>query len=314
MSESANGNYQTAPPGFTPAQWDDFMRKGYLVFEDAIAPEDVARYLEAMDRLAASDPKYDSGKFYGPQNIVERDPVFAELIDHPRHIGYCYDLYGELLKLQLSHAFVRPRDSAHNKWHPDGARAVPYGVFCPELALQVKVGYWLTDLPAPRMGNLVVMPRSHRQQYFDAYDTEDSVPGERVLCLPAGAMTLVHCNLWHRVEPNESDVVRKNLFYAYCVSWVTSGDRYQSDPGWLATLPRERRIIMRSYSHPYSHAKPPAEDFPLYLDRETRRDRDSRRYREHVSLNRRKRRLRHEKLRRQRPGAGQESRIQADNR
>jgi hypothetical protein len=69
------------------------------------------------------------------------------------------------------------------------------------------------------------------------------------------------------------------------------GDRYHSDPGWLAGLTRERRIIMRSYDHAYDHAKPPAEDVPLYLDRDTGLDHDPGRYPDHVRLERRKRLL-----------------------
>ena len=42
------------------------------------------------------------------QNIVERDPVFANLIDNERHVGYAYDLFGELLKLHQSQFFLRP--------------------------------------------------------------------------------------------------------------------------------------------------------------------------------------------------------------
>jgi hypothetical protein len=100
----------------------------------------------------------------------------------------------------------------------------------------------------------------------------------------------MHCSAWHRVEPNESDVLRKNFFYAYCPSWLVAQDRYTNDPAWLATLTRERRILMRSYSYPYSNAKPPKEDFPLYLDRDTGLDRDEGVYQDHVALDRRKRR------------------------
>ena len=68
------------------------------------------------------------------QNFVELDPVLSSLIDHPRHIGYVYDVYGEQLKLQLSEMFLRtPSGGRNNKWHPDGARALPYGIFSPIL-------------------------------------------------------------------------------------------------------------------------------------------------------------------------------------
>jgi len=290
-----DNTYRVAPKGFTSEQWGKFMEDGVLMIENALSDDQVDMYLEAIDRLSRADPTYEPGQFYGPDNVVERDPLFAELIDHPRHVGYVYDIYGELLKLHISQAFVRPRDGTHNGWHPDGARAVPYGVFAPELPLQVKISYWLTDVPNPKMGNFVYMPNSHRSQYFDKYTTNESVPGEKVLCVPRGTMTLVHCNTWHRVEPNESDVTRKNIFLAYCPSWICEADRHQSSPQWLDTLNREQRIIMRSYPVGYDRTKPPAEDFPLFLDRETGADSDPDAGAQ-VPLRNRKRRTMHEKL------------------
>ena len=290
----SGNNYRLAPEGFTPEQWDQFMEDGVLIIENALSDDEVEMYLEAIDRLCGADPEYRPGKFYGPENVVERDPLFAELIDHPRHVGYAYDVYGELLKLHISQVFVRPRDSKHNAWHPDGARAVPFGVFAPELPLQLKIGYWLTDLPDSKMGTFVYMPGSHRAQYFEQYTTHESVPGEKTLRVPRGTMTLTHCNTWHRVEPNESDVTRKNIFLAYCPSWVCEADRHQSSPQWLETLNREQRIMMRSYSNGYARTKPPAEDFPLFLERETGSDSDPDAD-ERVPLDIRKRRTMHEK-------------------
>ena len=291
MSDS----YRRAPAGFTPAQRQQFDREGYLSIENALSSDEIETYLEAIDRNIAQDENFASDKFYAREHIVQRDPVFTELIDHPRHIGFAYDFFGELLKLHISQFFVRPPGGGHNAWHPDGARAVPYGVFAPHLPLQIKVALWLTDLPAAKMGNLVVRPGSQHEQYFDGYDTHDSVPDEKIICAKRGTMTLLNGNIWHRVEPNQSEVVRKNIFLAYCPSWIVAADHLRSDPNWLATLNREQRIIMRDYDYAYDHTKPPAQDFPLFLDRETGLDHDENRYHERVAKHRRKRMLAHEK-------------------
>ena len=145
------------------------------------------------------------------------------------------------------------------------------------------------------MGNLVIRPRSQRQQYFDGYDTDASYPDELIVCVPRGTIMLMNGNVWHRVENNETDVVRKNLFFAYCPSWIVAADRLRNDPEWLKTLNREQRIIMRSYSYAYDHTKPPAADFPLFLDRDTGRDHDPGKYHDRVAVGRRKRLLAHEK-------------------
>ena len=266
--------YRIAPPGFTEAQWDEFMEEGFLIFENALSSGETAYYLNAVDETAAQDPKYDPAKTYGRGNVVELRPAFEEMIDHPRHVGFAYDIYGELLKLHISQVFIRPRGGSHNIWHPDGARGVPYGVFSPELPLQLKVGYWLTDLPEPKMGNFVYMPGSHRTHYLRGYDTHESLPGEKIVTLKAGTMTLMHASLWHRVEPNLSGRTRKNIFFAYCPSWVCEADRLRSNEAWLKGLTRERRIIMRSYSGPYARTKPPESDSPLFLDREAGADCD----------------------------------------
>ncbi len=294
MSEVA---YRKAPPGFTNEQWEQFDRDGYLLFENALSQEQIDHYLAAVDRVVAADLSYKPNLFYAPENVVERDPAFIELIDHPRHVGYPYDIYGELLKLHLSQIMVRPKGAWVNAWHPDGPRATPYQVFSPDLPLQFKVSYWLTDLPEPKMGNLVILPGSHRQQYNDIYDTHESVPGELIVCVPKGSVILLNASTWHRVDANDSDVVRKNIFLTYAPSWISPQDRYQSDPEWLETLNREQRIIMRSYPYPYANARPPTDNIPLFLDRETGSDRDPDVYRDHVIPRRRKRLTTVEKLR-----------------
>ncbi|MGF1484768.1 MAG: phytanoyl-CoA dioxygenase family protein [Opitutales bacterium] len=288
--------YKKAPPGFTEETWDQFMREGFLVIENVLTEAACDAYVEAIDRIAAADPNYDPGKFFNRQKAVCLDPALVDMIDRESHIGYAYDLYGELTKVHLSNIMIRPTNTWRNLWHPDGARALPFQVFSPELPLQLKVGYWLTDLPDSGYGNLVVLPGSHKFQYLDAYDTHDSVKGEVVLKVKRGAITLMHCSTWHRVDANESSVERKNIFMTYCPGWITPEDRFTDDAAWLATLTREQRILMRSYGHPYANTKPPEVDSPLYLDRNTGQKSDPGVYAEHVTNNRRKRLTFHEKL------------------
>ncbi len=291
----SSSSYRKAPSGFTTDQWEEFMREGFLTIENALTEDEIDYYVDAIDRCCANDSTWEPGAFYGPTNAVEKDPVLAGLIDHPRHVGYFYDLYGELLKLHLSQICLRPTGGTHSKWHQDGPRTLPYRVFAPTLPMQVKISYWLTDLPRPKMGNFVYMPGSHNTDRFDAYNTHESVPGEKITCPPRGTITLMHCNLWHRVEPNESDVLRKNIFLAYCPSWICEADRHQSSPQWLETLNREQRIIMRSYDYGYHRTKPQASEFPLFLDRETGRQTDSDDFPD-LPMRLRKRLTMHEKL------------------
>jgi hypothetical protein len=281
--------YRRAPAGFTPEQWTAFDTTGLMVIEDAYDAGEIATWRDALLRVQAAGGGSAEG-FFTTQNFIEEDPAFVSLIDHPQHVGLVYDLYGEMLKLQLSELFVRPPGGARpERWHIDGPRVTPYAAFAGDAPMQVKVGVWLTDVMAPDMGNLVYAPGSHRRAYFDAYDTDETVPGEKTLRVRAGSLTLMNTALWHRTVPNDSATTRLNLYLGYCPSWLPTTDRSRSDPDWLAGLNREQRIIMRSYDLPYSHAKPPAEDFPLFLDRETGLDREPGRYRDPVRLLHRKR-------------------------
>ena len=286
----ATGSFRCPPLGFTLAQWQEFQDRGLLVIENAFSPHELDTWHEAVLRLQRSAGTSADG-FFTQRNFVEADPTFARLIDHPAHLGFVYDLYGEMLKLQLSELFVRApgRGARPERWHIDGPRVLPYAAFAPGAPMQVKVGVWLTDVLHPGVGNLAFVPGSHRQQYFDAYDTDEAVPGEEQLVVRRGSLTHMDTALGHRTGPNEGATNRLNLYLGYCPSWLPTSDRNMSDPAWLARLNREQRIIMRSYPQAFSHAKPPPEDYPLFLDRDTGADRESDRYRDHVRLLHRKR-------------------------
>ncbi len=100
--ETAAPEYRLAPPGFSREQRAQFDRDGYLHLPNALSEDEISAYLEAIDRLSTDDPKFAPDKFYAREHIVELDPIFTALIDHPRHVGFAYDFYGELLKLHIS--------------------------------------------------------------------------------------------------------------------------------------------------------------------------------------------------------------------
>lgn len=253
-----------APAGFTAEQWTVFERDGIVVIPDAIGADAVAAYLEAAQRHLAGRTGYDPRHTWKIRDLVRRQALFQDLIDHPRHIGYAYDLYGDQTRLGQADMFARPTGSVINHWHVDGPRAVPYSSFSPTLPLKLRIGYWLTDVPSPDMGNLVYLPGSHRAGPDKTYSGLDNIDGQRTLCCSAGTMTIAHSNMWHRVCGNSSDRTRVNLFLSYTPSWITG--YYSYDPGWLNELSRERRILMRAYADSEDLTRPPADDIPLFHD------------------------------------------------
>lgn len=257
-------NGRMAPDGFTADEWQKFTGKGFIAKPDAMSPDEVTRYREAAEELIARYPDYDPAHAFRVANVLPQHETLWELIDHDRHIGFPYDLYGEQLQLVQSDLFVRPPGGIVNHWHIDGPRALPYRVFSPDLPLKLRVGYWLTDVPEPQMGNYVYLPGSHKPDYGLEHSGTGDVPGQEVICGKAGMLTVAHANVWHRIDPNLSDRTRITIFLTYAPSWLAN---YYTYPGeLLERLSREQRIILRPYSDGEDFVRPPKQDLPLFLE------------------------------------------------
>jgi len=256
---------RTAPGGFTREQWNTFERDGILVIPDVMSRQEIQRYIDAAHECVRRFPNYSPANTWKVHDLIRQHPTFVELIDHERHVGYAYDIYGDQLRLVQADLFVRPRQGVINHWHVDGPRVVPYRVFSPVLPLKLRIGYWLTDVPNLDMGNLVYLPGSHRDENSAEYGGLVDLPGQKTLCCTAGTITIAHASLWHRVTANESDSTRINMFLSYTPSWVTGYYSYPEE--WLGTLSRERRAILRGYPDKESLTRPPREDLPLFIDR-----------------------------------------------
>ncbi|HEY2892144.1 MAG TPA: hypothetical protein VGJ31_16025, partial [Dongiaceae bacterium] len=89
-------SYRRPPAGFTPALWREFQERGIVTVENAYGDDEITAWLAAVERLRRADGKA-AGEFFTLRNYVEKDPVFATVVDHPGHLGFVYDLYGEML-------------------------------------------------------------------------------------------------------------------------------------------------------------------------------------------------------------------------
>ena len=80
--------YRVAPPGFSREQWREFRERGIVIIEDALTPEEVAHYRDAVDRVCARDPGYVEGTTdFRVSNAVEADPAVAERFTTERRGG-----------------------------------------------------------------------------------------------------------------------------------------------------------------------------------------------------------------------------------
>ena len=119
--------YRTAPTGFTLEQGDTFNCDDTVFVANVLTDQESDAYLDTIEPLTLRSSRYTEGQFSGRGNIVEESPIFANLIDYPRHAGYTYDIFGDMLKLHQNQIFISlPDDTGYNICHPDGACTPPH--------------------------------------------------------------------------------------------------------------------------------------------------------------------------------------------
>lgn len=73
---------KSAPKGFSEQSWQQFLKDGILVIEDALSTSQVERFRT----LIATYQNPENPSVMNQMNIVEHHPVFTDLIDLPAHL------------------------------------------------------------------------------------------------------------------------------------------------------------------------------------------------------------------------------------
>jgi ectoine hydroxylase-related dioxygenase (phytanoyl-CoA dioxygenase family) len=172
---------------------------------------------------------------------------------------------GAAIHALVTQIMIRPPNpKPTSRWHRD--TMAPYGF--PSAAgaaplQQFRIGWFLTDLPEPDMGNLCVLPGSHRRgfpdieqgadhaerltsfsRYLELDDVCEGLPDARQVTVAAGDAVVFHNALFHAVARNASTVSRKNLYYVYGPWWARLSDRMVVTPEAAALCnPIQRQLI-----------------------------------------------------------------------
>jgi hypothetical protein len=205
--------------GLTPEERQRFEELGYLLIPGAVPAE-------LVERLGAIIVEHAKGLPAGSWNRSDAfslDPEFLELADLPKILPKVRDLLGTNIWINHTHANWDPPVSAEDRprygWHRDGGEItndLPY----PAPIMLLKVGFYLTDLLQPGMGQTYVIPGSHQRDMRVPGVTElpeDAVP---ILCR-AGDAILYDFRTIHSVKsPNLSEVTRRAAFLQYAYRWI----------------------------------------------------------------------------------------------
>ncbi len=212
----------------------DIAEYGLCLVTDVLSPDQLARARTALYEAAADDraqgrepPQF--GLDYGDSNqrvwnVLNRAPIFAELVEHPAALRLIRAVIGwPALLGNLSANIVGPGagDSvlhADQIFVPEPWPAAPQGV---------NVAWCLDEFTAENGGTRVV-PRSHlRRRNPRPSDGDESIPIEA----PLGTMMVFESRVWHRTGANvTTSTHRAGLF-----GWYTR-PIYRTQENWFLAL------------------------------------------------------------------------------
>ncbi len=225
----------------TQAQQRQYDEDGFFLVEDALSADEVDDLLAVVDELYE---KYRSERGLGQneafqmRNIVAAHPAFKALMTHEGLLPLVVDVIGYNIQLRTSHMDVRPpmeRAAAEQQlgskesffpWHSDGpnfgwpraGETVPY--------MEMKIGYYLTDLTEHNSGAICVVRGSHATSPWIERDGERIIDPERIVEVNVrpGTAMVWRTALWHCLTPNLSDRARRCLYFGYHHRWIRPSD------------------------------------------------------------------------------------------
>ncbi len=256
---------EASPARLSPQLRRQWEHDGFLLLRASLSRSEVDRALAAAAALSATA---EPGHVLNVFNIVEKDDAFLDIVDHPSVLGIVADLMGANLQLLISQLMIRPpTPSPPLGWHHDGSKPYPFpcvGAIAP--LLNLKIGWFLTDVTSHNEGNLTVVPGSHQRgvqppgvgdalEHSAAETTETltEMPGAVQITAKAGDAILFHNGLWHSVAPSTVARDRIVLYYGYGPSWLRLNDRLAPTPEVLARCSPVRQQLLGGLSHPGDH-------------------------------------------------------------
>ena len=227
-------------------EWSDDMRwlfdlNGFLILENVLSEDEVARYLEVARRVAAR------AGTSSVRPMIEADPVFPELMDHPITFPIALKLLGNSLQVYASTLVRNARTNAFvSKWHQDGPG---YGVRFEDISyptplLQLRMSYFLTDCLEFGQGGLKIVPGSHKSRTALPEDLREMENVARPVFGKAGSVFIFHNGLWHAGTENETDNPRFTAHIQYTPVWVRPVNNHRYSDEFKSSLTPRRRLLL----------------------------------------------------------------------
>lgn len=232
---------------------DKFMFEswGYLIIPDVLSAEEILECLDASKRIhhaAGTIGWAQVGRGY------ETEPALERLIDHEAILPKVRGLYGDRFIFQAGWNTKQPAHGASGGWHQDGSGAYDFkNLGHPTPLIQLRASYLLTDQTRPGLGNMELIPGSHRSLVSlpaEVRKEKGNVPIGHVVCATAGSVLLFHNAVWHRTYLHDQDFDRYTMHYIYSPPWVRPSDRLENNREFMQRTTPVRRALMGDFRRP----------------------------------------------------------------
>ena len=234
----------------TSEQRQFFDDHGYLIVRNAIEPEPLAHFTEAVDRLV--DRCYQEDGMYRASltNVIALEPILLPLLTWHTTVPLVVQLLSHNIHLTKSHLIYNytdpPAAEQPTFWHRDIANSSDDVGLHGNALMQVRIAYHFSDCPGPGYGNTWLAPGSHKIKRPLDLVPEGSDPSNALEPeLAAGDAFLFENRMYHRQGLNLTGQTRKALMMGYSYAWLSPNDYVVQDPELLGRTqdPIERQLL-----------------------------------------------------------------------
>lgn len=240
----------------TDGERDTFVRDGYLVVPEALdglLRATVERAVDEHDATFRSSDGVGSLQVLNEHDLIDKDDVWLTLLDLPTTFPKVFGVLGWNIRLFHTQLIVTPpvgpdaRPGGYG-WHQDNNRmnldlATGLGASVHPM-ISLKVGYFLSDLSEPGMGNLFVVPGSHATPFAPLEFGEDGQPAGAIEVLAAAGDAIVFDRrLWHSASSNRSTLTRKFATFGYSYRWLQPKSAMRHEARFESLDPIRRQLL-----------------------------------------------------------------------
>jgi ectoine hydroxylase-related dioxygenase (phytanoyl-CoA dioxygenase family) len=199
---------------------NELAEHGFCVVPDVLSASELACVrsalscaieLAAKGRAGTFNPMLDpNANNIRVNNLPDFDPLFVDLLRHPRALPIVRDHLGADAYVSNFTANVALPGSGSMRLHSDQALIIP-GPWVASAAMNI---IWCLDDIHADNGATRYLPGSHRCRTLDEVPT-DAMERLQSFCAPAGAIIAMEGRLWHTSGPNSTRNERRALLFAY---------------------------------------------------------------------------------------------------